>query len=186
MNCKDYQKLIYEYIDRALSHHIEKEISDHLKACEECRELYEKELNFSEFLKNAMDHKTSSLEIDQSMMVRLKDEKKEKKRQVFSWKWADLTPRPITLLIVVLIIFLSVLVIHSPESVDDKMSWMNDKFGVFGLEEDLMLSDPKADWLERRMIFTIVDEKQKRLGKIITSKNPEKTIMYWEKMEAKQ
>lgn len=186
MNCKGYRKFIYEYVDRALSQDIEKEMSDHLTACRGCREIYEKEINFSEFLKNVMDHKTSSLEIDQSMIVRLKDEKKERKPQVFAWKWTDFILKPITLLIAVLIIFLSVFVIHSPKLEDDKMIWLNDQFGVFDLEEDLMLTDPKADWLERRLIITIVDEKQKRYGKIITSKNPEKTIMYWEKMEAKK
>ena len=186
MNCKEYRKFIYEYVDGALSQDIEIEIRKHLKVCRGCLEIYEKEVNFSEFLKNVMDHKTSSLEIDQSMIVRLKDAKKEKKPKIFAWRWTDFILKPITLLIAVLIIFLSVFVIQSPKLEDDKMIWLNDRTGVFDLEEDLMLTDPRADWLERRLIITIVDEKQKRYGKIITSKNPDKTIMYWEKMEEKK
>jgi hypothetical protein len=186
MNCKKYRELIYEYMDGSLSQDIEKEISEHLKVCRECREIYEKEGHLSELLKNAMDHKTSYLVIDQSMISRLKDGKKERKPKIFAWRWTDFILRPITLLIVVLIIFLSVFVIHPPKSEDNKMIWLNDRADVFDLEEDLMLTDPKADWLERRLIITIVDEKQKKYGIIITSKNPENTIMYWEKMEAKK
>ncbi len=186
MNCKKYREFIYEYMDGSLPQDMEKEISKHLKVCRGCREIYEGEGHLSEVLKNALDHKTSSLVIDQSMIRRLKDAKKERKPKIFSGRWTDFILKPITLLIAVLIILLSVFVIRSPKSEKDKMIWLNDRAGVFDLEEDLMLTDPRADWLERRLIITIMDEKQKRYGKIITSKNPEKTIMYWEKMEAKK
>ena len=83
-------------------------------------------------------------------------------------------------------ISLSVFVIYSPRSVDETMIWLNDQAGVFDLEEDMMMTDPKADWLERRLIIIILDKKLGRYGKIITSKYPDKTIMYWEKMEAKK
>ena len=66
------------------------------------------------------------------------------------------------------------------------MIWLNDQAGVFDLEEDMMMTDPKTDWFERRLIIIILDKKQGRYGKIITSKYPDKTIMYWEKMEAKK
>jgi len=186
MNCKKYREFIYEYLDGSLSQDVEKAISEHLKVCRGCREIYEREGHLSELLKNAMDHKTSSLVIDQSMIRRLKDAKKERKPKILAWRWTDFILKSITLLIIVLIIFLSVFVIHSPKSEDDKMIWLNDRLSVFDLEEDLMLADPKADWLERRLVITIVDDKQKRFGIIITSKNPEKTIMYWENMEEKK
>ena len=186
MKCKKYRELIYEYRDGSLSQDIHKEISEHLKVCRKCREIYEREGHLSELLKSVMDRETPSLVIDQSMIRRLKDAKEERKPKIFAWRWIDFILKPISLLIVVLIVFLSVFVIHSSKSKENKMIWLNDRAGVFDLEEDLTLTDPKADWLERRLIITIVDEKQKRYGKIITSKNPEKTIMYWEKMEAKK
>lgn len=186
MNCKKCREFIYEYMDGSLSQGIEKEISEHLKICRECREIYEREGHLSEFLKNAMDHKTSSLVIDQSMIRRLKDEKKERKSPVFAWKWSDFALKPVALLIAVLMISLSVFLIYSPRSDDETMIWLNDRAGVFDLEEDMMMTDPKEDWLERRLIIIIVDKKQGRYGKIITSKYPDRTIMYWEKMEAKK
>ena len=186
MNCKKYREFIYEYIDGSLPQDIEIEMRKHSKACRGCREIYEREVQFSVYLKNVLDCQTSSLEIDQSMIVRLKDAKKERKPKVFAGRWTDFILKPITLLGAVLIILLSVFVIQYPKLGDDKTTWINDRSGVFDLEEDLMLSDPRADWLERRLIITILDEKQKRYGKIITSKDPEKTIMYWEKMEEKK
>jgi hypothetical protein len=173
-------------MDGSLPQDIEIEMRKHLKACGGCREIYEREVQFSASLKNVLDLKISSLEIDESMIFRLKDAKKEKKPKVFAGRWTDFILKPIILWSAVLIIFLSVFVIHSPKLGDDKTIWLNDREEVFDLEEDLMLTDPRADWFERRLIITIVDEKQKRYGKIITSKNPEKTIMYWEKMEEKK
>jgi predicted anti-sigma-YlaC factor YlaD len=186
MNCKKYQELIYDYMDGSLSQDIEKEISEHLKVCRECREIYEREGHLSELLKNAMDHKTSSLVIDQSMIRRFKDEKRERKSPVFAWKWSDFGLNPVTLLILVLMIFLSVFVIYSPKSGDETMISLNDRAAVFGLEEDMIMTDSKADWLERRLIIFIMDKKQGIYGKIVTSKDPDKTIMVWEKMEAKK
>ena len=186
MNCKKCREFIYEYMDGSLSQEIEKEIGEHLKICWECRETYEREGHLSELLKNAMDRKTSSLVIDQSIIRRLIDEKEERKSPVFAWKWSDFGLKPVTLLILVLMISLSVFVIYLPKSVDETMIWLNDQAGVFDLEEDMMMTDPKTDWLERRLIIIILDKKQGRYGKIITSKYPDKTIMYWEKMEAKK
>lgn len=184
MSCKECRELMYEYVDGSLSQERKQEISAHLKVCRECREVYEEEARISAFLKEAMVRRTSSLEIDQSVFLRMKEKKQRKKSPVFGWRWADLLSKPVTIVIVAMMIFLSIFVFHSLKSDQQTISWLKNRAADFDLEEDMMMSDPRSDWLERRLIIIIVDKKQKRYGKIFTSKFPDKTTMVWEKMEA--
>lgn len=187
MNCKKCQKSLYEYLDKSFSQKKEKEIMEHLKGCRDCSEIFERENRFSQLLKKVMDYKTSFLSLDYSMVERLKDVKKERKSLAFKPEKLNFVLRPIGLIITaVSIIALALMLIHLAHQNKETLISSFSKENIIDFEEDLMMADPKTDWMERRLIITIVDEKRKSYGKIITSKFSDRVIIYKEKMEDKK
>lgn len=186
MNCRKYRKGMYEYGDGSLSQERKQEMRAHLSVCEECSDRVEREARMSSLLKNALDYKTSSLVVDPSIFLRLKEKKDRKKPPVFVWRGADFVSKPVTILIAVLMISLSIFVFYTPKSDRGTAAWLKNRAAEFFLEEDMIMTDPKSDWLERRLVVIIVDKKQKSFGKIVTSKNPEETKMFWENREAQK
>lgn len=178
MNCKKCQELIFEYFDKSLIQKKEKKVYGHLKVCKDCFELYKKEERFSKFLKNAMDYRTPSLVIDDSIVDRLKNEKEERKFLSLAHRKLYFILRPISILILLFTASLVFLVLQFSEKDKGYVISPIEEREVLNYEEGLLLTDPKTDWIERRLLITVIDKKRNSVEKIITSKFPEKIIKY--------
>jgi hypothetical protein len=183
MKCKKARKLIFEYKDKSLSSSGEKKIRDHFKDCRDCSEVFEKDPLLTKLLKDTMNHRTTSLFIDLSIIDKLKEERKRQELQSRTKRGISLILKPVSLVLVSLIVFLVVLVFYLSNPISKDRAFLSDEEKILEYFDSLVLDDPKTDWIERRLIITIIDEEQETYEKFITSKFPDRIRKYREKTE---
>lgn len=177
---------MHEYMDGALPHSAEVAIKQHLKSCQNCSEAFEKEARFSRVFKDAMEHRTSSISVDLSMVNNLKEAEKRQEFKSLTKKGLKLVLKPVSVVLASLFIILVVLVLHMSNPSKKDSTFAYEEPGILEPFESLLIEDPKTDWIERRLIITIVDEEQKTVEKFITSKFPDRIIRFREKLEVRE
>lgn len=183
MKCKKARRLIFDYKDNSLSSSGEKKISDHLDDCRDCSEVFEKDPLLTKLLKDTMNHRTTSLFIDLSIIDKLKEERKRQEFKNRTKRRMNLILKPVSLVLVSLIVFLVVLALYLSNPISKDTAYLSDEEKIFEYFDSLVLDDPKTDWIERRLIITIIDEELETYEKFITSKFPDRIRKYREKME---
>lgn len=86
MNCNEFKNMISPYIDNQLNEIEKKDFELHLLECDKCKKIYEENLKIVSLMRNK---KESPLPKDYktSLRYKLEEEKKDKKRMNFNYKW---------------------------------------------------------------------------------------------------
>ncbi len=167
MNCKLCQKFLFEYLDGALPPKKERKILDHLSGCADCSAFIEQEKVISPHLKRALERYSSSLLPDIDLVERIMKEKdNDKKRIPAPWKFR-LVLKPVSMAVVFLaaVIIFTVVLVRRPEK--EIVNLAKQKNVSLDAKEK-MIEEPRANWLKRHLILTIIDDKQNMYERIIT------------------
>ena len=167
MNCKLCQKFLFEYLDGVLPPKKERKILDHLSGCADCSAFIEREKVISPHIKRALERYSYSLLPETDLVERIiKERDTDRKRIPASWKFR-LVLKPVSVAVVFLAVVLisTVVLVRHPEK---EIVNLSKQENVSLDAKEKMIEEPRANWLKRHLILTIIDEKQNMYERIIT------------------